>query len=1667
MSARDYQQVQGDEGDEEAGTRVSTASQPNAAARPSTTSEAMSAEELSEEMSDDDDEDSELGINFSDSEIEDEDEEEGLTEKKPKKASIPLGPWKAALKKSVVQDALPEDDLQRVKWASVAGQFLLNTLAFGFFVGFVFVARVGAMLSLVAYLVTVLLGALVGEVVWQMRLQTRVGIFVSLVAGTAGGCFAMGPFDFFQQLAHLSVVLLGSIVLLLWLQGSRQDVGGVLHRTSLWQAITGRRYVTIREEVELAALVKSLVRSKAPKNDAWEACANRCMEKCGLTSSRVSVEMVRVEENSFDIPDVNLNIQGEEIKPYAYMLTSLCLKEVKEGKEEVSELPMPDLEKTLAKRKQISDKQLDSWINPAKRPAETAARRQSVAGDTVSKRQSTSGGSANANAAGTAEKPKKDAVDSKPQPEVNVRDWMQKANLAPRGEAVMVVQLTRSSYIDGVFAHWAPKVAWCVVWCCLLALPTAHLFMQIDMARRQTCDIGGPHALDPVGPQYFGNKLFCDSSADNEDIASCRHACKSYLTFAGVVHDVFHLSFLELLLVVILLPTFVFTYGVRNARIQHNQEEFIFLSRLQESKNAVHEVMRHKRTLENIFELGFLRRRCAHAFKAWRSADDNLNACGPITDAEFDLTRLKSANDCLKEVMFPVASINSAISCENSDILSYGIGYEKGEDDDSDGEDIDQRDKVTNAWEMLKLRNQLGGSSDRNYKVLFDLKMHSEESWTCFKTWVEKNYKQQLDYITKTMDTDSQDLGKDCHLKQNSPIADIMLPRGFSLTHIYCQSMPEDGKPFQIDVRGYRKKAQGFWSACDNCIQSIKTAIVDNEEFDPDEGETLLNFRLAESPIVARFALSEQYFNNMDQADIEEMCPELPKGKRPTFTEYVDELLKPKAFNIPETEENVLFFTAISVFMGDENPFSAFMAAVKRIIDALSVYIQCAALALLIPVLRYTSGGDFFPAPFTKWTALNTVSIWWLMVCFFADFHIARTRLRLIGECLGILYTNTLAPPSAAGEAKSTDSKDKSESDKKKSEEDTKPFELVLGDTKEAYDPESDFWKAAWRSKHDNVRNWHATVSYLRIFVSTSRLTAQTMLAAAVVVVGALLLMSLVQAATSGSSSVLSKAVHDRTAKYMTSMANHGNEAARRLHEQIGEAIATLSAERAAAMAGTLAAATGSTPLESAARRLQSAVVPTRVALHSVLAQQGDALARGHDELRLQAELSPAWQAVLDVQRRARRLAAEGSAMEKPEHVAAAMNLAKATKTQIFTIAMVVFVLIYSVPLMWNIIVVNGHFDFHDDLLLKQKEQHRIHQNRREWRRKVGKDGKTSETEGEAQDGATGEQQPAASEPQEAEPRASTTSGEGKPDEDSTTAKAPVSKDAGCRRYEKNLDMAIDSARKTRERFPLKLFGFVISTQLLTTWVGLAAAPIATSTQSVAPPMVSVGCKWFTQSRLVNSLQQQVSETNPELHMNVSLLIQDNICRPLDGMIMRAIASKLANNSGQPVDGSGVGYGTNTQIISRRLMSKMESHRQTNTARHYLAAPPSDFASAFSGEPMAPQPLYIQDLSETTRIWWHEHPGVNPHEKWAAGRQILVDLGRDGDRLLAHGPQAVLRAFIQNRPSEDAVAVAPNDHSAFLAAIGAAGSHIEHGLTVLDHEEADSVFLRSTMHSEL
>jgi hypothetical protein len=165
---------------------------------------------------------------------------------------------------------------------------------------------------------------------------------------------------------------------------------------------------------------------------------------------------------------------------------------------------------------------------------------------------------------------------------------------------------------------------------------------------------------------------------------------------------------------------------------------------------------------------------------------------------------------------------------------------------------------------------------------------------------------------------------------------------------------------------------------------------------------------------------------------------------------------------------------------------------------------------------------------------LDIISFQAQLVNLLADFNMSRSRLSLIRNCLDLLKVQTLASSSASASSGSGAGDAGADADAAaqraiapaqtsagaaRPEADTWPVSSVVTDTVTPYKPTDEFWVKEWRRKCDDVQKWHATVAHLRVFVCTSRPTAQTMLAAAAVIVAFLLMMSLLQMSFSNGSS--------------------------------------------------------------------------------------------------------------------------------------------------------------------------------------------------------------------------------------------------------------------------------------------------------------------------------------------------------------------------------------------------------------------------------------------------------------------------------------------------------------------------------------------------------------------
>jgi len=177
----------------------------------------------------------------------------------------------------------------------------------------------------------------------------------------------MGPFDFLHVLVLWSFAPLAVIVAMLHVLENPEKMycGGNLSSTPLYQACMGQKWVVLHEELEFAALAKSITHARRTKGWAANKFYTK-LDSLGVVYlySHMQVGLVSVDESQ-DVADVPLCIEGEDIQPELYVLT--CLKYLPTPWEPTDNLNIEALQTFLMKRKHISDKVLDAWINPMRK----------------------------------------------------------------------------------------------------------------------------------------------------------------------------------------------------------------------------------------------------------------------------------------------------------------------------------------------------------------------------------------------------------------------------------------------------------------------------------------------------------------------------------------------------------------------------------------------------------------------------------------------------------------------------------------------------------------------------------------------------------------------------------------------------------------------------------------------------------------------------------------------------------------------------------------------------------------------------------------------------------------------------------------------------------------------------------------------------------------------------------------------------------------------------------------------------------------------------------------------------------------------------------------------------------------------------------------------------
>jgi len=196
-------------------------------------------------------------------------------------------------------------------------------------------------------------------------------------------------------------------------------------------------------------------------------------------------------------------------------------------------------------------------------------------------------------------------------------------------------------------------------------------------------------------------------------------------------------------------------------------------------------------------------------------------------------------------------------------------------------------------------------------------------------------------------------------------------------------------------------------------------------------------------------------------------------------------------------------------------------------------------------------------------------------------------------------------------------------------------------------------------------------------------------------------------------------------------------------------------------------------------------------------------------------------------------------------------------------------------------------------------------------------------------------------------------------------------KDIACKRYEQMLDMATQTANKNKTRFPLKLFGFVINTTLIGTWIGFASGTLGKQAQSMAPRLAMKGCNFIEHSSAFTLLAAEAAK-HSSLGKNVPKasmpkMFHDAVCIPLHRYLKKK--KELA--------------------AQQKLMQAAQ--------RHLLE------------DEVSPRQPHVPSLAPVVESWWKMHRG-DANAKLAIAMMHIDELSRESHRLLEVIPAAAANA---------------------------------------------------------
>jgi len=1363
----------------------------------------------------------------------------------------PTAFWEAELSQ-LRNSAINEAMLHQVPWDQVGKQFTLNLAAAVAPLAVHTVIGGSTLLQLPIFIIAALVLVISAELVaakgpLAKALFGTVAIAIPLIASIACHLDFQNPMAWVTTLTKFIGCSWMACSLLVVLYEARRKT---LYKSDCYNALTGRKVVELGRMIDIVKLAKAM--TFVPEADlkdkaGWFVWTLNTYCSCRKRAKQqIALGMVSVDKDPM-VPPVALELDGQELDDGEYRLVRL----VKQGREEDPKV-LQDLQTILKRKGRITDQLLMAWLDTNEQPQ---------------------------------------GLDKLSDQAKDVKKWFFENDF---NDEPFELYATASNIdrVQGLLEHWAPRALVMSAVAAVFSLPARYFYanllgMQVDVCKD----------VSSKGIRLPGGELLCSSKSE------CASLCLSQISFIEAVNRTLHTSHVESLFIFVLLPIFVFIFSVAWVEREHQALEKKYLKGMGRNRSAIREVTNFKTTLENIMKTSDVWSRFLSRFQAWNpygAGDPDLSAKRSLkSEASQDAAY---ENRAFEYVVNQITSIASPQTVDEA-LLGFGLRVDPAESPDDKENEEEQIRSVRDEWNTLKSQHNLGGSSQRNFAVAFTVGCRSELAWKLWKKWLfedtsESGYKKQLDYIFSTQG--AQDSGTGSHLNKSVVIGDQAVPKGFSLTHIRTRS-PQDNSEFVIDIGSNMTEAKLKKEV--EVMEKMLCAQTD-EEFAPVTLKERLSDLENECEIAVRFVLSEQYWSNYTAYYHPSGGLLPPDALNKNFAEFVGHMLQPivEKSQKNETEDGDdcdMTVSYLRVIMGEDDPMTSLVATGKILLVRVWVAVLCMMFMLITPLFRvFMQGGKLFPQPFETYLALNMVFSALALYVFLNNFQIVTERLSLVAAALAGFEQRTIDPSGKVAKA-AHKSKDKK---KERQEEalETRPFDLTVNEGQGIeYDPTDEYWVGQWKEKQDNVQNWHLCVGYIRVFVSSSRLTAQAILLAAGFILAFVLVLSFVQGLQGkGVATIHGDVLASKAIAHASDAVSGHLDQARRL---------SLSLAKDSIMSG-LGTGAGS-PEE-----LSIALATLRQELHSRMGEM--------------SSLN-------------RRLGEDAASMVSN------FDATKVTKTQVLTMAMVVLLMFYSVPLLWNVAKINDCFDRHGNLLLGQKEVHRMNMARREAQKAKKIAG--GEPGGEAAPQADPDSDPVgATLDEEASPT-------GDPVQPESNTQDKNYKDLGVRRYEKMVDMAIQAANKNKTRFPLKLFGFTINLALLTTWIVLAVSPLAKEAQQMAPGLAVAGCHYLEHSQLVQQADHAAASLGKEAasvglkvnlgkgakHFSMKKLVKEVICKPLIKFAKEKAEAAAEDSEGE-----------------RRLS-----------------------AAAAAAPAIAP----------LIKTWWGKHPG-NPYAKFFGVTQALHDL---------------------------------------------------------------------------